>query len=373
MGDYFRRVAVLGAAALVMIAANAAVAQMVWREDFDLPSCDGKGASGPGNRIDLAGVDGWTVDLGEAELATSNCYLKVVNPSFEFRNLDRECAWRSTAIDIAAHATVDVSLVISEVGDMEDSDYVHTFYRLDGGPEQPFAMAGQLSNDFVRATVQQDGLSGSRLELVVRALNSADDEKHRIECVTVAARLPPVCLPVTFPVWINELHYDNAGIDTNEGVEIAGAAGVDLAAYRLYFYDGNNGLVDGDPLPLAGAIDNEGDGYGARWFSRGGAAIQNGPADGVALAYVAGPVTAVVQFLSYEGALIASNGPAAGQSAEAIACVETANTGVDCSLQLAGRGRVYTALAWAGPFPHSRDRLNPCQVVRRRGFTLTLH
>ncbi|MGI9240203.1 MAG: endonuclease, partial [Verrucomicrobiales bacterium] len=37
-------------------------------------------------------------------------------------------------------------------------------------------------------------------------------------------------------VFINELHYDNSGADTNEGLEIAGPAGTDLSAYRLVFY-----------------------------------------------------------------------------------------------------------------------------------------
>ncbi len=35
-------------------------------------------------------------------------------------------------------------------------------------------------------------------------------------------------------VFINEIHYDNSGTDTNEGVEIAGPAGTDLALTLLH-------------------------------------------------------------------------------------------------------------------------------------------
>ena len=35
------------------------------------------------------------------------------------------------------------------------------------------------------------------------------------------------------PVFINELHYDNAGSDINEGVEIAGPAGTSLENWIL--------------------------------------------------------------------------------------------------------------------------------------------
>jgi hypothetical protein len=33
-------------------------------------------------------------------------------------------------------------------------------------------------------------------------------------------------------VFINEIHYDNAGTDTGEAIEIAGPAGTDLTGWR---------------------------------------------------------------------------------------------------------------------------------------------
>jgi len=41
-------------------------------------------------------------------------------------------------------------------------------------------------------------------------------------------------------VFINEVHYDNDGADTDEGIEIAGTAGTDLSGWNLVLNDGNN-------------------------------------------------------------------------------------------------------------------------------------
>ena len=46
----------------------------------------------------------------------------------------------------------------------------------------------------------------------------------------------PTPAPDSEPVWINEFHYDNAGTDANEFIEIAGVAGTDLNGYTLVLY-----------------------------------------------------------------------------------------------------------------------------------------
>jgi hypothetical protein len=48
--------------------------------------------------------------------------------------------------------------------------------------------------------------------------------------------------PTTSVVFINEIHYDNAGTDVGEGVEIAGTAGTDLTGWSIIPYNGNGGV-----------------------------------------------------------------------------------------------------------------------------------
>ncbi|MFH0907425.1 MAG: S8 family serine peptidase [bacterium] len=142
-------------------------------------------------------------------------------------------------------------------------------------------------------------------------------------------------------LWINEIHYDNSGLDVNEGVEIAGIAGLNLGDYALYFYDRlttNVYLTN----QLSGLIYDEQNGYGTAWFFV--PAIQNGGTDAVAL--VRGG-TSMIQFLSYEGIYTNGNkGPAAGMTAVNIGVAESGSSLPGLSLQLFGTGIQYSAFTW---------------------------
>ncbi|MCE9615399.1 MAG: DUF2271 domain-containing protein [Lentisphaerae bacterium] len=160
--------------------------------------------------------------------------------------------------------------------------------------------------------------------------------------------------------WINELHYDNSGTDTNEGIEIAGPSGYDLATLALVLYDG----ADGTPymtVPLSGLIDREGrTSAGAVWFAING--IQDGAPDGVALVRDG---THVLQFLSCEGTFSATAGPAAGMTASDIGVVEPASP-AGYSLQLVGSGSTGADFTWTGPVAQSRGALNADQILLPR-------
>ena len=162
--------------------------------------------------------------------------------------------------------------------------------------------------------------------------------------------------PPPVAVWVNEVHYDNSGGDRNEGVEIAGTAGLDLAGWSVEFYNGGNGAVYATRA-LSGTLDDEGAGIGARWFAQSG--IQNGSPDGLALVDAAG---AVVQFLSYEGSFTASGGAAAGLTSEDIGVSESSGSSKRNSLQLTGTGSAYADFAWAAPQRHTRGSENRGQT-----------
>jgi uncharacterized repeat protein (TIGR01451 family) len=156
-------------------------------------------------------------------------------------------------------------------------------------------------------------------------------------------------------VFINEIHYDNAGTDVGEGVEIAGPAGTDLSGWDLVSYNGNGGAAYGT-LNLSGVIPDQQNGYGTIFFAIVG--LQNGPPDGIALVH--GGV--VVQFLSYEGSFVAIDGPAAGMLSTDIGVTEGSATPVGYSLQLEGLGLVYEDFAWADPAPSTYDAVNTGQT-----------
>ena len=107
-------------------------------------------------------------------------------------------------------------------------------------------------------------------------------------------------------VRINEIHYDNDGPDLNEFLEILVAPGFQgsIPEIEIYLYNGNGGGVYGQHSLASFSLDQTLP-SGHRLFSKLIPRIQNGP-DGIAIAASG----TVLEFLSYEGTITASDGPA---------------------------------------------------------------
>lgn len=150
-------------------------------------------------------------------------------------------------------------------------------------------------------------------------------------------------------VFINEVHYDDrtsAG-DTGERIEIVATAGESLSGYRVYLYNGTTSptagtFYDNDVVP-AGSLGNCGIPIRFATVAYPSNGIQNGSNDAIALVNGAGQL---VQFLSYEGTVRASNGPAAGRTSVNLSVSETNATLAGTSLQLAGTGAVQPNFSW---------------------------
>jgi len=168
------------------------------------------------------------------------------------------------------------------------------------------------------------------------SLNFVADGSEGIE-VTVADG--PISASHT-DVYISELHYDNAGPDENEMVEITAPTGTDLTGYQIHLYNGTSGSVYGMPIELSGIISDAE--CGAIAFSIDG--IQNGP-DAIALVDPAGIVS---DFISYEGSFLANAGPAQGITSIDIQVSEGDATSVNQSLELTDAGWQVAAMSSFG-------------------------
>lgn len=161
----------------------------------------------------------------------------------------------------------------------------------------------------------------------------------------------------TQQVWINEIHYDNSSTDVNEGVELAGIAGTDISGWQITLYNGNGGAVYDDLIvPDSTLIPDQENGFGTIWYPMSG--IQNGP-DGIALSDSSGNL---IQFLSYEGVITATDGPASGISSTDIGVEEQTTNPVDLSLQLTGTGASYTDFVWTDDLVRTPDSANINQI-----------
>jgi hypothetical protein len=173
----------------------------------------------------------------------------------------------------------------------------------------------------------------------------------------------PPAAPV---IWINEIHYDNTGTDTGEGVELAGTAGMDLTGYSLVLYNGKAGqLRTYKSVNLEGEMPSQQGGFGVVWTPVTG--LQNGGADGagepdgIALVDAQGKV---VQFVSYEGSFTPTNGPALGSASTDIGVSQLSTTPVGTSLSLTGSGREYSAFSWDASAVASPGQPNPGQTFQ---------
>ncbi|EDY80777.1 endonuclease/exonuclease/phosphatase family [Verrucomicrobiia bacterium DG1235] len=181
--------------------------------------------------------------------------------------------------------------------------------------------------------------------------------KNCIQTLATLSALAGLSHAVAQTTFINEIHYDNASGDVGEAVEIAGPAGTDLSGWSLALYNGNGGATY-NTLSLSGIIPEQNNGYGTLSFPAVG--LQNGSPDGLAL--VDSSAT-VIQFLSYEGTVIATNGPANGMTSSDIAVSEPSSSPEGQSLQLTGaNGTEYAHFTWQAPDDDSFGSVNPGQT-----------
>ena len=145
--------------------------------------------------------------------------------------------------------------------------------------------------------------------------------------------VPPPVAP-NGAVWINEFHYDNAGNDNDEFVEIGCNNDVDVTDYKIVLYNGRNGISYNTAI-LSGVYSSaSGDNFVVQAYSPQNG-IQNGGPDGIALVDAS---DAVIEFISYEGSFTAEDGPAEGQTSVDIGVSENSSTSEGFSLQLVGGG-----------------------------------
>eukprot|EP00056_Hartaetosiga_gracilis_P016133 m.3989 g.3989 ORF g.3989 m.3989 type:complete len:3037 (-) comp3783_c0_seq1:271-9381(-) len=173
--------------------------------------------------------------------------------------------------------------------------------------------------------------------------------------------------PLEKHVFVNEIHYNSVGDDNNEAVEIAGHAGVDLSGYVLAIYSGALGVGTHKKNVLFQGVDGKNiipdmsNGFGVVVMQLEKDTLENGggSGDGFALIDSNGKVQ---QFLSWQGSFEAADGPAKNFRSQNIHVWEPSHTSPSFSLQLLGRGNVYSDFGWAGPKPSSFGQFNQLQT-----------
>ena len=166
-------------------------------------------------------------------------------------------------------------------------------------------------------------------------------------------------------LFINEFHYRNGPVNQDLGAEIAGPAGVDLAPYELIVIRVAGATtpvyIEQYRVPLAGIIDDEGQGFGAVWFpldelpsSRGMLVLRN---------TLSGDIVDQVGYDSRFGLLTQVGTPHTNPIWTLIPeLIELPTDPPGFSIQRIGEGECPTDFLWA-QLPNTRGYLNIGQVV----------
>jgi len=146
-------------------------------------------------------------------------------------------------------------------------------------------------------------------------------------------------------IFINEIHYDNRGADKDEFIELAGSAGLNLLDWSLKFYNGSTGLVYKTFTFNDVTLDDSHYGFGFLAINVSG--IQNGSTDGIGDGIaIVDSNDQVMQFLSYEGAFEAKDGPALGILSQNISISQSSSPNGQ-SMQLTSSGSSYNDFEWS--------------------------
>ena len=178
--------------------------------------------------------------------------------------------------------------------------------------------------------------------------------------VSAIAMLTTLATAGPSDVWLNEIHYDNSGSDLNELIEISIGSAIIPSSVTVSLYNGSNGTVYNDLNAVSDmALGQEQGGMRLYWVILPSNGLQNGSPDGVAID-VAGTV---MQFLSYEGTMTATNGPAAGMTSVDIGVAESSATDSLSSLGLMGVGSSYDDFTWTTFSVNSAGQINYKQEI----------
>jgi len=174
----------------------------------------------------------------------------------------------------------------------------------------------------------------------------------RVMLLIGASILTLMCFNHVHAAFINEIHYENTGADVNEAVEIFAEVSTDFSGWSLLLYNGAGGAV-------YETIDLSSFGISAGAIFINPPSFQNG-IDGIALV---DDTSTVLQFLSYEGAFTATDGPAFGLLSQDIGVAESAADIVGLSLQLQGTGSSYNDFTWSDPLTSTFGSINAGQIL----------
>ncbi|MBO9423423.1 ExeM/NucH family extracellular endonuclease [Labrenzia sp. R4_1] len=221
---------------------------------------------------------------------------------------------------------------------------------LDGNNENDALFSGDAI--FAANGTEQDALAeylddNHNPEKGGTAFNEADNGPSSDDRIQNLTFREDDVLPQETAPRINEFHYDNDGGDVGEFIEVRVDNGYDVSTLSVELYNGSNG-TEYRTIDVSSGTQSSDDTFDYYVMELPANGIQNGSPDGLAL--VDG--TEVIEFLSYEGAMTATNGTANGLTSTDIGVSEPSSTPAGQSLQRLDDG------SWTAPTEETKGTAN---------------
>jgi hypothetical protein len=216
-----------------------------------------------------------------------------------------------TSVGVGSDITLSVGLQDAANNKIDDQAATYTWLSADDATVHLVSTTGNT------ATFRGMRVGGP-IAIAVSATSNAVT-KAAVPDPTVTVTSGATIVPST--TFVSEIHYDNAGADVGEAIEIEGDAGSSLEGWSLVLYDGNGGNPY-NTTALTGTIPATCNSRGVvviRFPDTPNGTVQNGSPDGWALVTPQG----VTGFRSYEGTMTAISGPATGLTSTAIEADES--------------------------------------------------
>ncbi len=166
--------------------------QEIWSEHFSVPE---KGIWGDENGelvSDFSGIESWSIENIDVELANTNDYAKTVTTSggrFEVRDINGSVTWKTELIDISTFEKVNITLKAAETGSgkNENTKYLKAYYIIDNGEKTLLETNGENAGNWGSAIAGQKSLAGHLLQIVVEIANHYASDKVILDEVVVYA------------------------------------------------------------------------------------------------------------------------------------------------------------------------------------------
>jgi hypothetical protein len=311
------------------------------------------------NRYDAGGIRYWGVTSGAA----------VINgfPNDDAVDVD----WMILpSVDFSAYSDVELYFETWwRYGNQNANNYLKVLYSTNyagfGNPagatwtEIPFTVPATEQTWTEIGPLDLSEISAADVHIAFKYQSDDAARQWYIDNINLQIYTPPPTILAN--AWINEIHYDNSGVDVDESIEVAveRADTLNLAEITVTLYNGGDGVPYNtktlDQFTQGATVGD----YTFFYYNytANAQSIQNGP-DGIALDWKGN----LIQFLSYGGTFNGVGGPANATASTNINVIETGTTLVGYSLQLVGTGLNYGHFIWIDP-PANFGNMNNNQLL----------